>query len=231
MNSNRSISVLSVIITVYNEKHRIGPTIGKIKNVHLPGIQKEIIIVDDGSADGTKELLHRFLKNETKLIFEDPVSNVKYSPKNDNCHLISLQENHGKGYACRKGFDHASGDVIIIQDADLEFDPKNYSHLLEPLQSGTADAVIGSRFLNQTFKPDFLFSSTINYVVNTLFNLLNGSNLSDVTSGHKLLMASALESLTFEEDAFGIDLEIPAKLLKRDFKIEEIPIKNYTRRS
>lgn len=228
---NTNISVLSVVIPVYNERRWIEPLIGRVQAVSLNNIRKEIVIVDDGSNDGTTEFLQKFVQGKTSNSATDPLSSKTYSLDPESCKYISLGENHGKGHACRKGFAASTGDVVLIQDADLEFAPKNYPDLIRPIKEENADAVFGSRFFNKNISTVSGFPMFANKIFTTSFNLLAGTNLTDVTTGHKLLTRETLDKLFLESDGFGLDLEIPSKLAKKNMIIREIQIEGYRRRS
>lgn len=166
-------------------------------------INKEIIVVDDYSTDGTRELLQQFPEGQLKLV----------------CH----PHNCGKGTALRTGFQHATGDVIIIQDADLEYDPNDYLKVIEPIREGRCDVVYGSRFLGQ-----HRFTSQSHYWGNRgltwLTNLLFGSDLTDMETCYKAVRADILKKLPLTAERFDIEPEITALLLKRGLKIHEVPI-------
>ena len=196
--------VLSVIIPVYNEKNTIGRVIERVKAVKLPGIKKEIIVIDGCSTDGTRELL------------------ADIAPKDGIC-LVMEDQRRGKGMAVRTGFKKASGDIIIIQDADLETNPEEYPALLEPIIKDNRQVVYGSRF-----KKGRGNASWGNYCGNrlvTLFmNILFFTRLSDVATVYKVFRKDVIKGLNFECKGFDFDIEITAKILKSGNNIFEIPI-------
>lgn len=199
---------LSVIIPIYNEKKTLLKILKQIENVNLGDVKKEIILIDDCSNDGTKDIL----KN-----LED-----KYE-------VFYHKENQGKGAALRTGFKQATGDFIIIQDADLEYNPQEYPKLLEPLLKDEADIVYGSRNLkkNPRFSKLFycggLFLSFLN-------NLFYGSHLTDTYTCYKIFKENVLKTIKTESNGFEFEAEITAKALKKRYRIREVAI-NYSPRS
>jgi glycosyltransferase involved in cell wall biosynthesis len=197
---------LSIIIPVFNEASTVGAVIDKVREVDFgDGVEKEIIVVNDGSSDGTREALSRF---ESGV----PGVRVHHSPVN-----------LGKGSSLRIGFSYASGDVVTIQDADLELDPIEYKKLLAPIASGEADVVYGSRFLDAGKRGTFMF-----YLANRglagLTNLLYGARLTDIETCYKVLRRDVLDQLTLRAARFEIEPELTAQVLKRGFRLVELPI-------
>ena len=193
---------LTVVIPVYNEKDTIKEVIERVE--HSP-VEKEIIIVNDGSDDGTKELL----------------DNIKEQRK--NIRLVHLKKNMGKGQAIKKGFSLAKGDYVIIQDADLEYDPDQYPKLLEPIINGEADIVFGSRLLNKTPKGNWLLyigRISITRIANILFK----SNLTDAYTCYKLLPIDFVRNMDITANGFELEAELTAKALLAGRKVKEIPI-------
>ncbi|MDD4910427.1 MAG: glycosyltransferase family 2 protein [Candidatus Omnitrophica bacterium] len=197
---------ISVVIPVYNEVNTISEVIRRVRDV---GIEKEIIVVDDCSADGTKELLQGFKEDGIKVFFHD--------------------KNRGKGAALSTGFKHATGDALIIQDADLEYDPREYPRLLRPILEEGADVVYGSRFLNKNsllscrrlFHFTHLFG---NKFLNFLVNLLFGTKITDMETCYKLIKRDALKKINLTAQGFEMEPEITVKLIKKGFRIHEVPI-------
>lgn len=202
---------LSVVIPVYNELKTVEKIIAKVKSVDLNDIAKEIIVVDDCSTDGTREVLK----------------------KTKNIILICQDKNQGKGSAVHTGLNHATGDIIIIQDADLEYDPLDYPVLLRPILEGNANAVFGSRVLGATHKtkldyPRALYyygNMFLNYVANTLYK----TKLTDMLTGYKVFTKEVIKSIKLTSIGFDFDPEVTAKILKKGFKIVEVPISYYPR--
>lgn len=201
---------LSIIIPVYNEKNTIGELIRQVKAVNLSNIEKEIIVVDDGSTDGTREIL----KN---------ISGIKY---------IFHEKNLGKGGAIKTGFKNATGDILIIQDADLEYDPQEYNKILGPILSGRADVVYGSRFL--TGEPKrvlFVWHLLGNIFLTLLSDLLTGLTLTDMETCYKAFRKEVVDSFKdkIKSKCFGIEPELTARVARGRWRIYEVGISYYGR--
>ena len=197
---------LSIVIPVYNEKKYIREIVKQVREVNLPGIEKEIIIVDDYSTDGTRDILQKILIKE--------VAQVVYH-----------EENMGKGAALRTGFQYASGDVVIIQDADLEYDPAEYGKLLKPILDGKADAVYGSRFVgSEPHRVLFFWHYLGNKLLTLLSNMFTNLNLTDMETCYKMFRKEVLDSIQIEQNRFGFEPEITAKLARGNWRIYEIGI-------
>lgn len=199
---------LSIVMPVYNERNTIKEILRRVRQVDLGDIDREIIVVDDGSSDGTRDIL---------AMEEDSVTRVLYHP-----------ENRGKGAAVRTGFEAATGDLLLIQDADLEYDPEDYPRLLDPVLKGKAEVVYGSRFTgprkNMLFW-HYLGNRFLALVTNVLFN----TTISDMETCYKLFTRESLEGIEFRSNHFEIEPEITAKILKKKIRIYEVPI-SYTGR-
>jgi len=198
---------LSVVIPVYNEIDTIDEILKRVKEVDV-GLEKEIILVDDCSKDGTRERLQEIQQSEAQ-------NNVK---------VFFHEENQGKGAALRTGFEHVTGDITLIQDADLEYDPNDYPKLLEPLLDGRADAVYGSRFLGGPHRVLFFWHYTANRFLTFLSNMVTNLNLTDMETCYKVIRTSVLKEIPLKSDRFGFEPEITAKLAKRKYRIYETPI-------
>jgi len=195
---------LSVVIPVYNEAATIEEIVGRVRAV---GVEKELIIVDDFSTDGTRDVLRRI---ESEL---------------DDVRAYFHDRNQGKGRALRTGFEHARGDYVIIQDADLEYDPEDYAQLLGPLDSGKADAVFGSRFMStQEHRVLYFWHSIGNRVLTLLSNMTTDLNLSDMETCYKVFRRDLIQAIELEEDRFGFEPEITSKLAKARARIYEVGI-------
>ena len=194
---------LSVVIPVYNEVETIKEIVSRVQAVDL---EKEIIIVDDGSTDGTRELLQ-----------EDTFSL-------ENVRVLYHDHNQGKGAALRTGFESATGDIIIIQDADLEYDPREYPVLLEPILDGRADIVYGSRFLGGPHRVLFFWHYLGNKFLTLLSNALTNLNLTDMETCYKVFRREVLSGMQLKSNRFGFEPEFTAKIAKKDFRIYETPI-------
>ena len=199
--------ILSIIIPCYNEEGSILELVKKVKAA--PVRNKEIIVVDDCSTDGTHEILERDVK--------PLVSQILYH-----------EANKGKGAALRTGFAHASGDAVIVQDADLEYDPDEYPLVAEPIFKGEADVVYGSRFLNQKRK-GYLANRLANLFLTSLSNLFTGEKLTDMETCYKCFRREIIQSIDLQENRFGFEPEITAKIARKGIQIKEVPISYYPR--
>jgi len=195
---------LSIVIPCYNESATIQTLVERVKNA--PVKEKEIIIVDDASSDGTKEIL----KEEIEPIVDK---------------VIYHKSNLGKGAALRSGFKLVSGDIVIIQDADLEYDPNEYPMLMEPITSGKADVVYGSRFMGSgPHRVLFFWHMVGNRFLTLLSNMLTNLNLTDVETCYKMIRREILQSIEIKENRFGIEPEITAKIARNGCRIYEVGI-------
>jgi glycosyltransferase involved in cell wall biosynthesis len=193
---------LSIVIPIYNENETLETLIAKVDAVDY---DKEIILIDDFSTDGTREILKKY---ENKENFQ-----VHYHNRNQ-----------GKGAALRTGFSSVTGDIIIIQDADLEYNPSDYGTLLEPILDGRADVVYGSRFLGGPHRVLFFWHSIGNMVLTTFSNMLTNVNLTDMETGYKVFTKKVNDTLKFKCNRFGFEPEFTAKVAKNNFRIFEVPI-------
>ena len=209
MSASAGSPTVSIVIPAYNEEATIEAIIRKVEAVPLEGLRKEIIVVDDGSRDRTRERLESF---------------------GARIRVIRHPRNMGKGAAVRSGFEAATGDILLIQDADLEYDPGDYPRLIEPIRRGEADAVIGSRFLLE--KPRFFtrqgepfFSHYLgNVIIIWLTNLLYGWRATDYEGGYKAFARAVIRETPVESNGFEFDNELMCKLLRRRRRITEVPI-------
>ena len=195
---------LSVVIPVYNEDSTLREIVERVQRV---AVDKEILIIDDASTDGSGELA------------------VEIAARADNVTVFRHQRNRGKGHALRTGFAHARGDYVIVQDADLEYDPADYPRLLNPLRQGNADVVYGSRFLTTSEHRVLYFRHYLgNKLLTLLSNLTTDLNLSDMESCYKVFRRDLLQSLVLEEDRFGFEPEITSKIAKAGARVYEVGI-------
>lgn len=207
---------LSVLIPLYNEVNTLEEAVLRVRNVRLP---KEIIVVDDGSSDGSRELLQR-LKMEANS-GNDPLNELK----------IYLQpKNQGKGAAIRSALSHITGEIVIIQDADLEYDPGDYMKLLEPILSGKADVVYGTRFYGGgPHRVLFFWHYLGNQLLTLISNILTNLNLTDMEVGYKVFRTDVLKNIEIKSDRFGFEPEITLKVAKRKCRVYEVPISYHGR--
>ena len=207
---------LSVLIPVYNEERTLAEVVRRVKAVPVP---KEIILVDDGSQDQSRQILDR-IRQETEQAAE-PSNRVK---------VIFQPFNQGKGAALREALRHVTGDTVIVQDADLEYDPKDYAALLEPIDKGLADVVYGTRFAGGgAHRVVFFWHSMGNRLLTLLSNMLTNLNLSDMEVGYKVFRAEVLRGIELKSSRFGFEPEITMKLAKRGCRFYEVPISYYGR--
>ncbi len=196
---------LSVVMPVYNEVQWLPEILRRVRAVPIP---KEIILVDDCSTDGTRELL-RAWENDDDL-------RVLYQP-----------HNQGKGAALRAGFRHASGDVVVVQDADLEYDPSDYPRLLQPILDGRADVVYGSRFIGEQHRVLYFWHMVGNKVLTTLSNLFTNLNLTDMETCYKVFRREVLDGIDLKSNRFGFEPEITAKVARKRrpaWRVYEVPV-------
>ncbi len=199
---------LSVIIPVYNEIHTIEETLSRVFQVDLP---KEVIVVDDFSTDGTREFLKEWGAHGVKGV-------------QDQVRILFQQKNMGKGAALRSGFKEATGDIIIIQDADLEYHPMEYPNLIKPILDGRADVVYGSRFLGTPRRVLMFWHTLGNKLLTFLSNLCTDLNLTDMETGYKVFKKEVLDHLHLKSNRFGFEPEVTAKIAKMNYRIYEVPI-------
>ncbi len=194
---------ISVVIPVYNEVSTIREIVVRVQAVDL---EKEIIIVDDGSTDGTREQLQEIALSQ------------------ENIKVFYHDRNQGKGAALRTGFEAATGDIVIIQDADLEYDPREYPVLLEPILDGRADVVYGSRFLGGPHRVLFFWHYLGNKFLTLLSNAVTNLNLTDMETCYKVFKREVLAGMNLKSNRFGFEPEFTVKIAKKDCRIYEVPI-------
>jgi glycosyltransferase involved in cell wall biosynthesis len=207
---------LSVLVPVYNEERTLEEIVRRVCAVPLP---KEIILVDDGSKDRSREILTR-LQEE----------NRRAGDKHNDIKVFFQPQNEGKGAALKTAFGHVTGDVIMIQDADLEYDPKDYPNLLQPIQDGLADVVYGTRFAGGgAHRVLFFWHSMGNRMLTLLSNMLTNLNLSDMEVGYKVFRAEVLKGIEIQSKRFGFEPEITVKLAQKGCRFYEVPISYHGR--
>lgn len=194
---------LSILIPAYNEARTIEELLARVRRLEIP-VEKEIVAVDDGSTDGTAAILERL--------------------KGPDLAVVRHETNRGKGAAIRTALARASGDIVLIQDADLEYDPRDYAKLLEPLLDGRADVVYGSRFLGGPHRVLFFWHYAANVFFSLLTDVLYNVNLTDMGVCYKAFRTEVLRSILLRSDGFGFEPEVTAKVCKRHLRIYEVPI-------
>lgn len=202
------MSTLSIIIPVYNEEHTVGEILSRVQAVKLEGRKKEVIVVDDGSTDGTRKTL---------------------KPWEKNVRVIYKTRNEGKGSALSEGLKRATGDIILIQDADLEYSPDDYHVLLAPLTNKKVNVVYGSRFLGPHLSTMFVYAQG-NKFVTMITNILFNSNITDMETGFKVFRRKVLDGIAIHAKGFDVEPELTVKILKRGYQIYEVPITYFGRK-
>ncbi len=198
---------LSVIMPVYNERETLEEI---VRQVLATGLAHEIIIVDDGSTDGSREIMRQWEGHDTVRV-------------------IYHEKNMGKGSAVRTGFQAATGDVFIIQDADLEYDPRDYADLLRPIEEGRADVVYGSRFLGKPARKMKFWHRVGNFILTLMTNILYDLDLSDMETCYKCFRADVVRNIPLHSRRFEFEPEITAKVAKRGYRLVEVAISYYGR--
>jgi glycosyltransferase involved in cell wall biosynthesis len=195
---------LSVVIPVYNEEQWVREL---LRRVHAVPIPKEIIVVDDCSKDGTRDILRQLASDEVRVFYQEV--------------------NQGKGAALREGFKHCTGDVVIVQDADLEYDPAEYPRLIQPILDNRADVVFGSRFIGESHRVLYFWHSVANSALTMLSNMFTNLNLTDMETCYKVFRREVLTGINLKSDRFGFEPEITAKIARKrnpSWRIYEVPI-------
>jgi glycosyltransferase involved in cell wall biosynthesis len=207
---------LSVLVPVYNEERTLEELVRRVCAVPMP---KEIILVDDGSRDRSREILARL--QEENHPSADALNAIK---------VFFQERNQGKGAALRTAMHHVTGDVVIIQDADLEYDPRDYPNLLQPIEAGLADVVYGTRFVGGgAHRVLFFWHSMGNRILTLLSNMLTNLNLSDMEVGYKVFRAEVIKGIDLKSKRFGFEPEITMKLAKKRCRFYEVPISYHGR--
>ncbi len=212
--------MVSIVVPVYNERATIEEILMRIQRVPL---HKEIVVVDDGSTDGTRELLSQWAaaqaRGDREIFTQD--GRVLFL---HGIRFFFLQRNCGKGAALRRGFREVKGDVVLVQDADLEYDPQDYDKLLEPIFDGRADVVYGSRFLGGPQRVHYFWHYAGNKFLTLLSDMLTNLKLTDMETCYKVFRREVLESMRLKSDRFGFEPECTAKIAKGGWRVYEVPV-------
>lgn len=201
-NHKKAAMKLSVIIPIYNEIHTLEEIVSRVQKT---GLADEIVLVDDGSIDGTREIVDKF-KGQDGFV------------------VVMHEKNQGKGAAVRSGFKVAKGEIFLIQDADLEYDPREYANLLKPIDEGLSEVVYGSRFLGASRRVAMFWHMIANKMLTLFTNILYDTILTDMETGYKVFKREVVEDMPLHSKRFEFEPEFTAKILKRKYRIFEVPI-------
>jgi glycosyltransferase involved in cell wall biosynthesis len=211
--------LVSLVIPVYNEISTLAELLRRCIAVDFP---KELVIVDDCSRDGSREFLEELSQKGIALLGGTPANR-------NELRVLFQPKNQGKGAALRRGFSEATGDIIIVQDADLEYDPRDIPRVTQPILDGEADVVYGSRFTGTPRRVLYFWHTVMNNLLTLLSNMTSGLNLTDMETCYKAFRAEVLRSVTVDEDRFGFEPEITAKVARGNWRVYEVPISYHGR--
>jgi len=214
-------SKLSVVIPVYNEKATIDEILRRVIDTEF---RKEIVLVDDCSTDGTRQILEKMLQLQSSGAAEAPAFDGSDPINLRDIRIFFQPHNQGKGAALRRGFAEVTGDIVLVQDADLEYDPRDYGKLLEPLVDGRADVVFGSRFLGGPQRVHYFWHYVANKMLTLLSDIFTNLKLTDMETCYKVFRREVLQGIQLKSDRFGFEPEITAKVAKGNWRIYEVPI-------
>jgi glycosyltransferase involved in cell wall biosynthesis len=209
--------LLSVVIPVYNEEATLREIVARVRAIRLPGIDKEVLLVDDASKDRSHAIMLE-LEQEAQADGGDPIRTFQH------------EKNKGKGAALRTGFEQVRGDLVIVQDADLEYDPAEYPKLLKPILDGHADVVFGSRFVGgDSHRVHFFWHMVANKFITLMSNCFSNLNLTDIETCYKVFRREVIDKVKIRENRFGFEPEITAKVAKQRCRVYEVGIAYYGR--
>jgi glycosyltransferase involved in cell wall biosynthesis len=211
---------VSVVIPVFNEAKTLEEALRRLLQVDFP---KELVIVDDRSTDGSRELLERISVEGVQVIADGNPAQLA------GLKVLFQEKNQGKGAALRRAFSEATGDIVVILDADLEYDPRDIPKLIQPIADGDADVVFGSRFTGTPRRVLYFWHTMLNNLLTTMSNVSTGLNLTDMETCYKAFRADVLRNIQIDEDRFGVEPELTAKVARGHHRIYEVPISYHGR--
>jgi glycosyltransferase involved in cell wall biosynthesis len=224
---NKLPMTLSVIIAAYNERNFIEEILRRVQTVDLA---REIVVVDDGSTDGTREWLAQMHRLQQAGATEAEILSGRARLRLSDFRFLFQEQNQGKGAALRRGFAEATGDILLVQDADLEYDPREYGKLIEPILDGRADVVYGSRFLGGPQRVHFFWHYVGNKFLTLLSDIATNLKISDVETCYKVFRKEVIQGMRLRSNRFGFEPEVTAKVARGKWRIYEVPI-SYAGRS